>query len=538
MNPHALPQVFPTVVHLLADTASRFPEREALVLGEERLSYRDYLACVAGFARELAARGVRGERVAMLLPNGIDICVATFAVHAAGAQLVPLNPAYTTRELEAILADAEPAVLLYDAAKSALIEPLAQRLRIRHAIAIEAGAGRLSRWKGEKPALAEPLPSPDDLAFVQYTGGTTGRSKGVILTHRAVATNISQREGLLPTRHKNQDADKNAGERILCVMPLFHTYALAMGLHLAAYCGGTLVVLPRFHPQEVLHALVSERITIFPGSPTIFTGLMGHEDFAKTDFSRMHTCYSGSAPLPEQTLARWEQAVGCAIYEGYGQTEAGPVLTYNAQGLRKPGSVGVPLSGTEVQIVDTETGTRVLGVGERGEIRARGPQIMSGYRNLSQETSQALRHGWLYTGDIGEFDEDGFLFIRDRKKDMVIVGGYNVYPREVEDVLFMHPAVQDAAAVGAPDAYRGEVVKAFVVLRPGAHCDGGGTASALRNESRQVQGAGVDRDPGCAAQDDGQQDRQEGAARARAAGERSTPGPAAGRRVAERRARN
>ena len=459
------PRVFPTVVHLLADTAAKYPGREALVMGDDRLSYADTLACVAGFARELGAlcggRPLQGERIAVILPNSIEICVAIYAAHAAGAQVVPLNPLYTERELEAILADAAPAVLIYDVEKQAQMGSLAHRLRIPRSIAIEAAGGRLAQWRGGAAALPEPLPSSEQFAFVQYTGGTTGRSKGVNLTHGAVAVNVSQREGVLPTGRD--------GEKVLCVMPLFHTYALAMGMHLSAYCGGTLVIVPRYHAQEVLRVIAREKITIFPGSPTIFTGLMGHEDFGRTDFSSIHTCYSGSAPLPGETLKRWEEAVGCPIYEGYGQTEAGPVLTFNpVRGERKPGSVGIALAGTEVQIVDTDTGTKILGAGERGEIRARGPQIMSGYRNLPQETAEALRDGWLYTGDIGELDTDGYLCIRDRKKDMVIVGGYNVYPREVDDVLFMHPAVQDAATVGAPDAYRGEVVRSFVVLRPGS----------------------------------------------------------------------
>ena len=461
-----LPGVFPTVVHLLADTTANFPARDALVVGDERLSYADTLSCVAGFARELAALceglPLRAGRIAILLPNSIDICIATYAAHAACAQVVPLNPLYTERELEAILADAAPLVLIYDAARQALAAPLLQRLRIARGLAVTPGSGRLTRWKGAHVPLPEPLPAADDLAFVQYTGGTSGRSKGVNLAHGAVAINVGQREGLLPTGR--------AGERILCVMPLFHSYALAMGLYLAAGCGGTLVILPRYHPRDALRAIVKEQITIFPGSPTIFSGLMAHEEFGSTDFARVHTCYSGSAPLSSETLRRWEAAVGCPIYEGYGQTEAGPVLTYNpVRGVRKPGSVGIPLDHTEVQIVDAASGTRILATGERGEIRARGPQIMRGYRNLAAETAEALRDGWLYTGDIGEFDADGYLYIRDRKKDMVIVGGYNVYPREVEEVLMAHPAVIDAAAVGIADAYRGEVLRAFVVLRPGAN---------------------------------------------------------------------
>ena len=457
-----LPKVYPTVVHMLAATAAAYPRRQALVSGERQLDYQGLFACTGGLARELAAlhdhRSLQGERIAILLGNSIEICVATYAAHALGAQVVPLNPLYTERELEAILADAAPVLLIHDATARSLVAPLVQRLRIAHAVGIDMGGAQLARWNGASAPLPQPLPGPDDLAFVQYTGGTTGRSKGVNLSHGAVATNVSQREGLLPTGRD--------GERILCVMPLFHTYALSMGLHLAAYCGGALVILPRYHPRDTLSAIESEGITILPGSPTIFNGLMAHEDFAKTDFSRVHTCYSGSAPLSLETLRRWEAAAGCPIYEGYGQTEAGPVLTYNpVAGRRKPGSVGIALAETEVQIVDVETGTHVLGLGERGEIRARGPQIMRGYRNLPAETAEALRDGWLHTGDIGEFDEDGYLYIRDRKKDMVIVGGYNVYPREVDDVLFLHPAVVDAASVGTPDAYRGEVLRSFVVLR-------------------------------------------------------------------------
>jgi long-chain acyl-CoA synthetase len=465
-----LPQVHPSVVAMLAATAARVPAREALVCGAARLTYREYLACVAALAQRLAALDVRGQRVALLLPNSIQSALATFAVHAAGGVVVPLNPLYTARELEAILRDAAPRVFLHDVALAETAGPLAASCGIAHAMAVVPGADEWLDARSGPTEFPAPAPQPDDLAFVQYTGGTTGRSKGVMLTHAAVSANVSQREGLLPTG--------TGGERVLCVMPLFHSYALSMGLYLAAYCGGTLVILPRYRPDDVLAAFAAERITIFPGSPTIFTGLLAHAGFAAADFSRIHTCYSGSAPLPEETLRRWERATGAPIYEGYGQTEAGPVLTFNpARGVRKPASVGVPAAATEVEIVDVATGTTVLGPGQVGEIRARGPQLMRGYRNLPAETAEALRDGWLYTGDIGERDADGYLYIRDRRKDMVIVGGYNVYPREVDEVLMAHPAVLEAAAIGAPDAYRGEVVHAYVVLRPGANA----TADALRD---------------------------------------------------------
>ena len=445
----SLPHVHPTVVHMLVAAASREPDAEALVFRDRRLSYAEYLACAGGFARELERLGARGERVATLLENSIEACVAAFGVLAAGAQHVPLNPLYTPRELEAIFGDAAPVVLVVHEGSAPWVEQIARKTAIKHVVSVRGSTGSLP-----------PLPDPDSLALLQYTGGTSGRPKGVDLTHRSIAVNVSQREGLLPSR---------AGDRILCMMPVSHAYGMAMGLFLAAYCAGTLVILPRYAPDEVLTAVGRERITVFPGSPTVFVGLMAHPDFGRTDWRSVHTCYSGAAPLSAETLRRWREAVGAPVYEGYGQTEAGPVLSFNpAGGVVKPGSVGVPVPQTEIQIVDVKSGTRVLPAGERGEIRARGPQVMRGYRNLPGETAEALRGGWLHTGDIGEFDADGYLHIRDRKKDMVIVGGYNVYPREVEEVLFLHPEVMDAAAVGAPDEYRGEIVRAYVVLKPQA----------------------------------------------------------------------
>jgi long-chain acyl-CoA synthetase len=245
-----------------------------------------------------------------------------------------------------------------------------------------------------------------------------------------------------------------------------------MCLHLSAFCAGKLVIVPRYRPDLVLDLIVSERITRLPAGPTVFIGLLAHEKFATTDFSSLRCAYSGSAPLAEETLRQWKARTGTAILEGFGQTEAGPVLTYVRDGgPLKVGSVGPALPLTDIEIVDADTGTKVLGVGEIGEIRARGPQIMSGYRNKPKETAEALRNGWLYTGDIGEFDADGYLYIRDRKKDMVIVGGYNVYPREVDEVLFSHPDVKEAASTGIADSYYGEKVCAFVVLKPGARAD-------------------------------------------------------------------
>ena len=469
----SLPRHFPTVVHMLQEAAAEAGDAEALVAGDERLSYAEYLSCVAGFARELQTRVAAGERVAMLMGNSTDICIALFATHAAGAVAVPLNPLYTERELRPVLADARPTVLIHDDAVAPLAVALSEELGISHVIAVGPANRRLTVWRHEQLRLLEPLPSPDSLATLQYTGGTTGRSKGVRLTHAAIATNIAQREALLPTR--------SGIERLLCVMPLFHVYAIAMCLHNMVACRGCMIVLPRFQPKEVLDLIRTERVTIFAGSPTLFNGLMNHEAFASADFTSLHLSYSGSAALPEELFRRWESASGAPVVEGYGQSESGPVVSFNPlDGIRKPGSVGIPLPGTEVQIVDLATGEQPLPAGERGEIRVRGPQVMSGYHQLPEETSAALRNGWLYTGDIGEFDADGYLYIRDRKKEMVKVSGFNVFPREVEEVLYAHPAVLEAAVIGLPDAYKGESVCAFVVLRRGAATDSDALADHCR----------------------------------------------------------
>jgi len=448
---------------MLAEAARLAPTATALVFGEERLTYAEYLRCVGAFAAQLAGLGARGQRVALVCGNSLDLPIAMFAVHAAGAQAVPINPAYTARELGHILSDAAPIACIYDEEVAPVIEPLLAELAIANAIKIGGRSGtQLSRWRDEADRrLPDLLPAPLDFATLQYTGGTTGLPKGVNITHGQMSVNISQREASLPTRPDD--------ESILCMMPLFHVFAVAMCLHLSAYCRGKLVILPRYRPERVLDLIQRERITRFPAGPTVFIGLLNDAGFDATDFSSLRTAYSGSAPLPEDTLKEWESRTNCPILEGFGQTEAGPVLTYVREGgPYRPGSVGPALPLTEVQIVDVETGSKVLPVGEIGEIRARGPQIMSGYRNRPGETAEALRDGWLYTGDIGEFDLRGYLTIRDRKKDMAIVGGYNVYPREIDEILYAHPAVKDAAAAGVPDSYYGETLRAYVVLKDGA----------------------------------------------------------------------
>lgn len=439
---------------MLDDAGMRAGHEEALVCGDVRLTYAEYVRCVAGFARDLQAMGAAGQRVALLCANSIEAAIASFAIQAAGAVFCPMNPAYTARELGDALTDAGCRIAVCDAAAAITVRGLGLDLEV---VAFDGDtANWLTRWRDDwAQVLTGLLPDPEALGMIQYTGGTTGRSKGVMLRHRAIAVNVAQRDALLPTQ---------SGDRFLCMMPLFHSFAMAMNLYQAAWCAGAMVILPRYRPDWVLETLVRERISVLPAGATVFIGLLGYEGFAGTDFSRLRVCYSGASALPAEIMRRWQQATGCAIYEGYGQTEAGPILTYNSPHFpAKPGKVGKPLPDTEVEIVDVESGQKVLPQGESGEIRARGPQLMEGYWQRPEETAAALRGGWLYTGDIGAIDADGHLAIQDRKKDMVISGGYNIYPREVDDVLLLHPAVREAATFGVPDAYRGELVVSHVV---------------------------------------------------------------------------
>jgi long-chain acyl-CoA synthetase len=446
-----------TTLDILDRAAAARPNATALICGEARLTYAEYRHIVDALAWRW--RGARGRVIVLALRNGLEIAVAIFAAQRAGATVATLNPDYTVAELAPLIEDAAPALILTHAA---LAETLAKAAPGAILETVDAeGAFLAALLTTPKPPPLPPI-DPDTDAVLQFTGGTTGRSKGALLTHRAVATNVAQRDAMLPTVFGD--------EVVVSAMPLFHVFAVAMGLHLAAYAAGTLVILPRFRPDWLVDAVEARAGTRLPAGPTVFNALLGFEGLDRKRLASLRCCYSGSAPLSHDTLTRWEAAVGAPIYEGYGQSEAGPVLTYAGPAFpRKIGSVGRALPHTDVEIVDAQDGQTPLPVGGVGEIRAKGPQIMHGYLNRPDATAETLRDGWLYTGDIGRLDADGDLFIEDRKKDMVIVGGYNVYPREIDEVLARHPAVVEAAAVGAPDSYRGERVVAFV-------CRGAGQA--------------------------------------------------------------
>lgn len=439
------------VVGLLRLAYQTAPDSEALVDGDRRLSYRDYWCCVTNFAAELQLLGCCDQRIALCLKNSADLCVAMFAAHMVGAQVVPLNPRYTLSELTQLLQQAEVSLLLFDSENTHHAR-LARSCAVAHAMEIGPQAKVLAATG--IPLGDEPKVELDRrLAMLQFTGGTTGIPKGVNVTHSALAVNIAQREALVPTRMQQ--------ERILCVMPLYHCYAIHMCLHNMVNCCGALILVEPFEPRPVLQAFGSEKITLFGGSPTLFNILLAHKDFSRADFESLHVTYSGSAPLSADLLQRWESATGSIVIEGYGQSECGPVISFNPLGgKRKLASVGLPLPDTRIRIL-SETGEEVP-FGECGEICIQGPQVMAGYRNRPKETDEAIRDGWLHTGDIGECDEEGYLFIHGRKKEMLIVSGFNVYPNEIENVLIRHPAVAEVAVVGMDDARSGQRVVAAI----------------------------------------------------------------------------
>jgi long-chain acyl-CoA synthetase len=459
-----LPHLFPTVVHMLADAVRLAPEREALVCGGDRLSYAEFGRCVGALATELIALGARGQRVAIVLGNSVDLCIAFMAAQAAGAQAAPLNPMYTAHELRPLLKDMDATVIIHNADLGVVLTPLIEELAIPHCITVGpvAPGRRLITGRQSGPELDTLVfPTPQDLALLLYTGGTTGLPKGVDIAHTSTAYNVAQLNSLVPTRKEQ--------ERLLCTMPLCHIYAIAVCLYNTIYSRGCLVILPRYSVKAVTDALLDERITLLSGGPTMFIGLLADEDFKQLKFPQLRCSYSGSAALAEETLRQWERITGAPTLEGYGQTETTGGVTFNPlNGVRKPASVGVAVAEAEVQIVDIETGTQILPQGQAGEIRVRGPQNMRGYRGRPKDTAAVMRDGWLYTGDIGYLDAAGYLFICDRKKELVIVSGFNVYPREVEEVLFLHPDISEAAVIGVRDAYQGEALKAYVVLRLGS----------------------------------------------------------------------
>ncbi|MGC4083960.1 MAG: AMP-binding protein [Vicinamibacterales bacterium] len=421
--------------------------------------------------------------------------IAAFGVLRVGGVIVNLNPTFTARELHTIVSDSGVRTIVTLDALAPLVQSIQAQSGVERVIVTGIGEyaspssapprvdgcltlADLTTGDGRPPVTREAV-SPDDVAVLQYTGGTTGTPKGAMLTHRNIFANVVQTEVYTYRSRTRGEA------RYLLVIPFFHIFGFTVGMMKGAWVGATMILFPKFDVDGVLAAVRDLAPTYFPGVPTIWAALLAHPDASNCGLDRICVCTSGAAPLQQEFIERFERAFGRSLFEGFGLSEASPV-THSTPlfGIRKQGTVGLPMPDTDIAVVDIETGTRDLPLGEAGELCVCGPQVMKGYWNQPEETAQALRtHAdgrvWLHTGDIAVIDEDGYTRIVQRKKDTIIVDGFNVYPSEVEAVLMQHPAVRLAAAVGSPDAYHGEVVRACVVLHEGhdvtvdtllAHC--------------------------------------------------------------------
>jgi long-chain acyl-CoA synthetase len=478
---------------ILDRTAKQFPDKPALIFQGYIMTYRQLKDMVDRFATCLTDFGVRqGDAVAILLPNLIPCVVAYFAILRLGAISVMNNPLYSDRELEHQFNDSGSKVLVtLDLLGNRMID-LRPKTKIKQIVYTSIGdylpfpksmlfplvgkkkklaadvkpAPAVYKWKDCVAKYGPNPPRPkigfEDVAMYQYTGGTTGVSKGVMLTHANLSKQIQQAETWFPVF-------KKGAEVTLGALPFFHVFGMTTAMNFSVYMGWPDILIPRPQPEPLLEAIRKFRPTFAPLVPTMYIGMLNHPDLKKTDMSSIKGAFSGSAPLPVEVIHEFERVTGAVIVEGFGMTETTPVTHINpfAGGARKVGSVGVPISDTEARIVDLETGLNDMPVGQPGELIVKGPQVMRGYLNKSDETAYTLRNGWCFTGDIATMDEDGYFYIVDRKKDMIISGGFNIYPRDIDEVFYEHPKVQEACSIGIPDPKRGENVKVFVVLKEG-----------------------------------------------------------------------
>ena len=492
---------------LLDQTVSSHPNHTAFIYYGTRLTYAQFSSLANRFAAGLQRLGVqKGDRVAIALPNIPQFPIAFYGALRAGAVVVPTNPLYTEREMQHQLADSGARVMImldtfYPVvravrAKTALehvivtspadflppvlrtLYPLSQRNArnleprlTKQEIQQDASLHSMNiilrpRTKGAVEVFNLPVrSSPDDLAVLQYTGGTTGLSKGAMLTHRNLLANAFQTHHWAPKAHE-------ADEVTLCVAPFFHSYGLTVGMNLSILAAATMVLVPRFNAKDVVKTISRYHPTQLPGIPTMYVAIMREVGEHTEQLRSIKYCISGAAPLPAKVRIDFEAITHGKLVEGYGLSEAAPVTHCNPlNGDIRDGSVGLPLPNVDAAILNPETGKPVP-AGELGEIAVKGPNVMKGYWQRDAETGAIFGRGksyegWLRTGDVGRMDEEGYFYVVERAKDMIIASGFNVYPREVEEVLFQHPSVQEAAVVGVPDEYRGETVAAFVVLKPG-----------------------------------------------------------------------
>ncbi|HEY3260182.1 MAG TPA: long-chain fatty acid--CoA ligase [Pseudonocardiaceae bacterium] len=439
----------------LAEAAQMYPDRPAVRLDDLVISYGqldDLSARAAGWLHE---RGVQpGDRVGIMLPNVPQFPVLYYGVLRAGAVVVPMNPLLKAREVEHYLGDSQAKLVF--AWTSAAAEASAGAA-VAGAESVTVDTDTLAGIAGRAPATGITPRADDDTAVILYTSGTTGTPKGAELTHAGLHRNATVSAITL--------LDLQPQDVVMGCLPLFHSFGQTCGLNAAVVSGAGVTLIPRFDPATALKVIERDRVTVFEGVPTMYVALL-HAGTGVADTSTLRICVSGGAALPVEVLRGFEEAFGAVILEGYGLSETSPVATFNFPQRRKPGSIGVPIDGVELKLVNAD-GTDTA-EGEVGEIAVRGHNVMKGYWRRPDATVAAIKGGWFHTGDMGKRDEDGFYFIVDRKKDMIIRGGFNIYPREIEEVLYEHPAVLECAVIGIPHPTHGEEVAAAVALRPGA----------------------------------------------------------------------
>ena len=479
---------------VLERAAANYPDRPAIVFNNWTVSYKKLKRLVDLASANLKKAGVKpGDRVAIMLPNCPQTVISYWACLKLGAVVVMTNPLYMEKELVHHFNDSEARTLITLNLLWKRINGLRDKLRLKRIFVtsiadclrfplnflygiksrreyklepIPYDGNSILPWKNllARTAIEEahPVDPKKDLAALQYTGGTTGVSKGVMLTHANLGYNAQQARAILHTI-------RDSGEVMLGLLPFFHIYGLTVCVNFGTMIGATLVPMAKFVPLDVLKTIHKRRPTIFPCAPSIFIALLQQKNLEKYDLSSVRYCVSGSAPMPVPVMEKFNSlSSGANIVEGFGLTEASPITHLNPlRGNSKNGSIGLPFPDTDAAIVDMEVGSVPLPPGKIGELVVRGPQVMQGYWNRPDETASVLRNGWLYTGDIAYMDEEGYFFIVDRKKDLIITGGYNVYPREIDEVLHEHPAVKEAVSVGIKHPTRGEIIKAYIVLKEG-----------------------------------------------------------------------
>ncbi|GGE42312.1 long-chain-fatty-acid--CoA ligase [Pullulanibacillus camelliae] len=477
----------------LKEAAEKHPNKVAIHFLGKELSYKQIYVDALKLAQQLSKLGLKkSDRVAIMLPNCPQSVIAYYATLMLGGIVVQTNPLYVERELEHQLGDSGAKMIICLDQLYPRVAHVKEQTKLEHIIVTGiqdylpfpknilypfVSQTKLPKKRefrdlthvhvfkallkqGQLSISPVEISPEDDLALLQYTGGTTGPAKGVMLTHKNLIANTEQCRHWM-YRHKYGE------EVILGALPFFHVYGMTIVMNLGIMQLSKLVILPKFEAEEVLKTIATQKPTLFPGAPTMYIALINHPNVAAYDLSSIKTCVSGSAPLPIEVQQQFERLSGGKLVEGYGLTEASPVTHCNLiWGERVTGSIGLPYPDTEARILSLETGEEA-GIKEIGELVVKGPQVMQGYWKRPDETEKVLKDGWLYTGDMGYVDERGYFYIVDRKKDMILASGFNIYPREVEEVLYEHPDVKEAAVIGVADRYRGETVKAFVVPKAG-----------------------------------------------------------------------